>query len=729
MRGHYLVLVVVVVIILGELLHSLYFYEDIKKSRLDTISVELHSHLLQSMIDVDKKLLIDSNKTEDISTINSQALEDIADKNGLWQISFYRQIGDQWFLVLSSEIEEYFANGSKDSISKFGDFEELTYLQEPLFSKEIDSFDITYTVVKNFKIDTQNLLAIVQKKDTKKFISDDVLDSIIYGLLLIFLYIPTASILIFRERILHNRKIKRFAKVLEFITRTKKRDRAIKDSIHNGVIILNENLKISYANRYIVSRMDYKRSEVIGKHIYSIVDSSHHQVIKSFLDQENENRNARVNVKLKDRLGKVVNFLLEKRRVEYANSSKERVLILVDNSAILMLKNELGRLHQNMETKIEEKVRYTRGILDSQNTLIFVCSKNRIYDANRAFLDFFGNFEDVEEFRKSKIDVFDKFEKVKEEGYVYNFKHKDLMAYLLINKNYKHKVKIKSAQRSHIFNITADYFEHQDEYEKIGNEQFIVSLSDITEFELLRKEEINLAKLTSIGKLTAGITHEINTPLTYMKGNIEIAKLDAEDIDNAYIRENISKNLANLDDGVKRLESIVKSMQEFVGYKDSQKENVDITSTILVSLRMLYNKIKHISNVYINGKKFSIELESGDFGELFSIMGIKQKLEQVWIIILNNALDEFSSSNKPFEDRLLSIDIKEEYGSVIIVFADNAGGIDEGIIDKIFDPLISTKTSSGMGLGLNIAKKIIEEHHGTIKARNTGDGALFELRF
>jgi C4-dicarboxylate-specific signal transduction histidine kinase len=65
---------------------------------------------------------------------------------------------------------------------------------------------------------------------------------------------------------------------------------------------------------------------------------------------------------------------------------------------------------------------------------------------------------------------------------------------------------------------------------------------------------------------------------------------------------------------------------------------------------------------------------------------------------------------------------------VIVKFKDNAGGIKEDIIDKIFDPFVSTKQHSGMGVGLNIAKKIIDEQEGTILAYNKDDGAIFEVR-
>jgi len=104
------------------------------------------------------------------------------------------------------------------------------------------------------------------------------------------------------------------------------------------------------------------------------------------------------------------------------------------------------------------------------------------------------------------------------------------------------------------------------------------------------------------------------------------------------------------------------------------------------------------------------------------------RLEQVWIIIINNALDELSVSKHPFDERHISIHLDhDDEGANRIIFHDNAGGIAEEVISKIFEPFTSTKTHAGMGVGLSIARGIIEAHKGSIHVHNANGGATFTI--
>lgn len=105
----------------------------------------------------------------------------------------------------------------------------------------------------------------------------------------------------------------------------------------------------------------------------------------------------------------------------------------------------------------------------------------------------------------------------------------------------------------------------------------------------------------------------------------------------------------------------------------------------------------------------------------------KQRIEQVWIIVINNALDELIKIDD-YEKRVLNIFLFEEKDEIVVKFKDSAGGIKEDILEDIFEPFVSSKEHSGMGVGLNIAKKIVDEQDGNIKAYNEDNGAVFEIR-
>ncbi len=234
------------------------------------------------------------------------------------------------------------------------------------------------------------------------------------------------------------------------------------------------------------------------------------------------------------------------------------------------------------------------------------------------------------------------------------------------------------------------------------------------------------AKFTSIGQLAAGITHEINTPLTYIKANFEMMGYDIEDLPDSVLKTRMLEDRKSIDDGISRLSNIVESMREISQKSKEARENVNLYASLSTALTIAHNRSKQISQIYLQGELFEIGKDKNRY--TFNAYVQKQRIEQVWIVIINNALDELVKI-KTFEKRKIEISLLTKNDTQIVRIKDNAGGIDEKIMSKIFEPFESTKESSGMGVGLNIAKKIIEEQDGTIRAYNEdGGGAVFEVR-
>ena len=240
------------------------------------------------------------------------------------------------------------------------------------------------------------------------------------------------------------------------------------------------------------------------------------------------------------------------------------------------------------------------------------------------------------------------------------------------------------------------------------------------------QEQIKNAKLSYIGSMAAGIVHKINTPLTYIKGNLELMQYDIEDLPASDIKERMLYDSNKMKEGITRLANIIESMREMSQSTKEVKEVVNIYSTLITALTMAYNKSKQISKIYINDKLFDIDnIDKNEY--IFNSKVQKQRLEQVWVIILNNALDELIKIND-YEKRAIYISIFEDESDIVIKFKDNAGGINKDIINDIFEPFVSLKEQGGMGVGLNIAKKIVDEQSGVIKAYNEDNGAVFEIR-
>jgi C4-dicarboxylate-specific signal transduction histidine kinase len=244
------------------------------------------------------------------------------------------------------------------------------------------------------------------------------------------------------------------------------------------------------------------------------------------------------------------------------------------------------------------------------------------------------------------------------------------------------------------------------------------------EIEAQQEKEIQNAKFLAIGQLTAGITHEINTPLTYIKATFEMMQYDIDDIIDVDVRNRMSDDVKTILDGIHRMENIISSMKEIASQTKIDKEPVNIYKTIMVALTMTHNKCKHISNVYLNGKPYTTLMEHENLHFMANVQ--VQRIEQVWIVIINNAMDELIKKGN-FSDRVFLINIETKGNNIVVKFKDNAGGIKESIMEHIFDAFKSTKISSGMGVGLNIAQKIVNENDGIIKAYNEDGGAVFEV--
>jgi PAS domain S-box-containing protein len=255
----------------------------------------------------------------------------------------------------------------------------------------------------------------------------------------------------------------------------------------------------------------------------------------------------------------------------------------------------------------------------------------------------------------------------------------------------------------------------------IRNEKYhILYFIDVTSVERLKEDKINDAKLMSVGRLAAAITHEINTPITYIKGNLELLEWECED----KVPDALSF-FQPIHEGIVRIESIVNSMYEFAGTGKEEIKPCNVHTTLVYALRIIMNRSKHIVPIWINEVPFSLT-SSYDLNSCMT-MGISTRLEQVWIIIINNALDEFEKGTIPYEKRRIDVHFHCDEDLITITISDNAGGIPESILDKIFEFAISGDKKQSMGIGLNVAKAIIDKHGGYVKVSNENQGAVFEI--
>ncbi len=234
----------------------------------------------------------------------------------------------------------------------------------------------------------------------------------------------------------------------------------------------------------------------------------------------------------------------------------------------------------------------------------------------------------------------------------------------------------------------------------------VIVFEDITEKISLQQQLLTSEKLASIGLLSAGVAHEINTPLTGISSYIQILEKKLSNSQHSQILEKIE---AQTD----RVARIIKNLLNFA-------RNPSETSFYHVDLKESLQEI--VSLIDYKLKTLNIKLEMS-LSPLEPIWAQGERLQQVFINIILNAIDAMP------EGGTLTIELSQENKTAIIKIKDTGRGIKDQHLPHIFDPFFTTKgLGKGTGLGLSISYAIIKEHEGQITVGSeTNKGSLFTI--
>src|ERR1022692_4437232 len=223
-------------------------------------------------------------------------------------------------------------------------------------------------------------------------------------------------------------------------------------------------------------------------------------------------------------------------------------------------------------------------------------------------------------------------------------------------------------------------------------------------YEDLRRAQEQLLqseKMSAVGQLISGVAHELNNPLTAILGYAQL--LEGEGLahpSSDYVRKLFKQ--------AQRTHRVVQNLLSFARQRKPQKQEVDLRKVLEESLTLREYDLR-VNNI-------SVEREIPE--DVPSVVGDPHQLEQVFLNIINNALDAMVESNGRGE---LHVRMFKKDNSVCVEFDDNGPGIKDP--NRIFDPFYTTKSvGKGTGLGLSICYGIVKEHGGEIVARNRDEG-------
>jgi PAS domain S-box-containing protein len=288
-----------------------------------------------------------------------------------------------------------------------------------------------------------------------------------------------------------------------------------------------------------------------------------------------------------------------------------------------------------------------------------------------------------------------------------------------------------------------------------GNTQLvIVSVEDVTGKSQLEVELRHSQKLESVGRLAAGIAHEINTPIQFVGDNVNFLSgsfdqllvlcdryraacekaaenpLTAEDLaglrreeelaDLDYIRTNGATSIASTIDGVSRVAKIVQSMKAFAHPDRGERATADLNAALQNTLTVATNELKYVATV------------ETDFGSIPAIPCLVSDLNQVFLNLLVNAAHAIGDVvGKTGHRGVIRVRTYQEGSVVVIAISDTGTGIPEAVRGRIFDPFFTTKeVGKGTGQGLALARAVVVEQHGGALTFETemGKGTTFFVR-
>ncbi|WP_425430605.1 sensor histidine kinase [Defluviimonas denitrificans] len=241
-------------------------------------------------------------------------------------------------------------------------------------------------------------------------------------------------------------------------------------------------------------------------------------------------------------------------------------------------------------------------------------------------------------------------------------------------------------------------------------------------------------KLASLGRLLAGVAHELNNPISFVYANTHALERYVGKFESYFARVQdgasrdelialrrdlrLDREIANLReaingarDGAERVRDIVEDLRRLSSDGSGETVVFDLGETARIAAEWV-----------LRGMKQPVRLETAI--ERAEVAGRMGHAQQVVMNLVQNAVDALDGR----EGGVIRLSVRPEGALAVLVVADNGPGVAEGARASIFDPFFTTKpVGRGTGLGLSISHKIAEEHGGTLSLAETKDGAAFRL--
>lgn len=239
----------------------------------------------------------------------------------------------------------------------------------------------------------------------------------------------------------------------------------------------------------------------------------------------------------------------------------------------------------------------------------------------------------------------------------------------------------------------------------------IVVARDVTEREELQRRAAEADRLATVGALAAGIGHEINNPLTYIKGNLQYLRYRLGDA----LDDELQAAVRDAETGAQRIETITKTIRLLGSTGRAERTVVPLAEAVEGAYRVVAQQLDPVAEVTL------------DVPGTLQVRASAEGLSQLLTKLLSNAADALETETR--RRGRLTVRARPVGGRVEVVFEDNGPGVSEHLRERIFLPFVTTKeVGEGSGLGLAVARQVVVDHGGALTVEDTpGGGATFRF--
>jgi signal transduction histidine kinase len=222
-------------------------------------------------------------------------------------------------------------------------------------------------------------------------------------------------------------------------------------------------------------------------------------------------------------------------------------------------------------------------------------------------------------------------------------------------------------------------------------------------------------KMATIGRMAAGVAHEINNPLAIINENAGLLKDLVGIEDRPLDRERLARIAATVQRSVERCGTITHRLLGFAKRMEPRTEDIDLVGLLEETLSFHGKEA--------NYRSIAVRVDADD--DLPVVHSDRGLLQQVFVNILSNAFAAVSDNQGCIDIALR----RQDENTVVVTIRDNGPGIPPERLDEIFEPFFTTKAEQGTGLGLSITLGIVEKLGGQLDVQSTpGEGASFSVR-